>query len=39
MAYYDEFTPEDEAKVKGVWLKGHQDFGCEFPEALISVRY
>ncbi|RSH80761.1 hypothetical protein EHS25_007097 [Saitozyma podzolica] len=27
MAYYDEHTKEDESKVKGVWLKGHQDFG------------
>jgi hypothetical protein len=29
MAYYDEHTKEDESKVKGVWLKGHQDFGSE----------
>jgi len=37
MAYYDEFDPEDEKKVKSVWLKGHQDHGavtmvlCVFP--------
>jgi hypothetical protein len=29
MAYYDEHKPEDEAKVGGVWLKGHQDHGGE----------
>lgn len=28
MAYYDEFDPEDEKKVGGVWLKGHQDHGA-----------
>ncbi|KAJ5607367.1 hypothetical protein N7537_003986 [Penicillium hordei] len=26
MAYYDEFSPDEEAKLGGVWLKGHQDF-------------
>ena len=29
MAYYDEHDPEDEKKVGGVWLKGHQDHGGE----------
>ena len=38
MAYYDEFTPEDEAKVKGLWLKGHQDHGCEqISDRLVPV--
>ena len=27
MAYYDQYSKEDEARVKGVWLKGHQDHG------------
>ncbi|KAK4688948.1 hypothetical protein P7C73_g1166, partial [Tremellales sp. Uapishka_1] len=43
MAFYDEYTPEDEEKVKGVWLKGHQDFGSltilfSQPMASLQVR-
>jgi len=37
MAYYDEHKPEDEAKVGGVWLKGHQDHGGE-ADAVYSTR-
>lgn len=36
MAYYDEHDPEDEAKVGGVWLKGHQDHGGEFIASSLS---
>ena len=36
MAYYDEHKPEDEAKVGGVWLKGHQDHGGELSCAETS---
>ncbi|WRT64439.1 uncharacterized protein IL334_001371 [Kwoniella shivajii] len=28
MAYYDEYSKEDEAKVGKVWLKGHTDHGA-----------
>ncbi|WVF65611.1 hypothetical protein IAT40_000341 [Kwoniella sp. CBS 6097] len=43
MAYYDEFNPEDEAKVGSVWLKGHQDHGAvtmvlSQPMASLQVR-
>ncbi|WWC66202.1 uncharacterized protein I206_100103 [Kwoniella pini CBS 10737] len=43
MAYYDEFSPEDEEKVGGVWLKGHQDHGAitmvfSQPMASLQVR-
>ncbi|OCF41964.1 hypothetical protein I317_04266 [Kwoniella heveanensis CBS 569] len=43
MAYYDEFKPEDEAKVGSVWLKGHQDHGAvtmvfSQPMASLQVR-
>lgn len=37
MAYYDEHKPEDEAKVGGVWLKGHQDHGGE-DDTVFSTR-
>ncbi|WWC86470.1 uncharacterized protein L201_001347 [Kwoniella dendrophila CBS 6074] len=43
MAYYDEFSPEDEEKVGHVWLKGHQDHGAvtmvfSQPMASLQVR-
>ncbi|KAL1406675.1 hypothetical protein Q8F55_008381 [Vanrija albida] len=43
MAFYDEHTKEEEDKVKGVWLKGHQDFGSltfvfSQPMASLQVR-
>ncbi len=43
MAYYDAHSKEDEAKTRGVWLKGHQDFGtCTLvfsqPMASLQVR-
>jgi len=37
MAYYDEYTKDDEAKVKGVWLKGHQDHGGEYFARLLTL--
>ncbi|ORX39267.1 Clavaminate synthase-like protein [Kockovaella imperatae] len=43
MTFYDEHDPEDEKKIGGVWLKGHQDHGAvtmvfSQPMASLQVR-
>lgn len=39
MAYYDEFTPDEEAKLGGVWLKGHQDFNSASTLSLPYIMF